>query len=393
MINVVPRAAQKTLQQMADEYPVLTIAGPRQSGKTTLARSSFPSKPYVSLAEPDSRETADTDPKRFLQRYAEGAIIDEAQRCPRLFPYIEARVERDGRKGQFVLLGPQHFSLLSRTRYSWAGKAGILHLLPFSLAELKTSKVPIPELPELMLRGLYPPLYDRPQAPQKWYGDYALSYIERDLRQLVAVRDPDTFHRFLRTCAARTAQLLNFSAIASDCGISHNTARAWLSVLEASYILFLLPPHTRSYGKRLVKTPKLYFLDTGLAARLLSIRDSEQLDTHSQRGALFESLVVSELLKARFNRGQKSNLSFWRDSTGNEVDLVIEEDQMLRVLEIKSGQTVAADFTSGLEKWRRISGTNAPAYLVYGGNSSTYRRGIRVLAWSDLDELRDEFRV
>jgi predicted AAA+ superfamily ATPase len=385
--HVIPRVALQPLLELAAGYPVVTITGPRQSGKTTLAQAAFPSKPYVSLEEPYQREMADSDPKGFLERFPAGTVIDEAQRCPALFSYIQARVDRDRQMGQFVLISSQKLSLLSQVRQSWAGRAGILHLLPFSLAELKAVQAPIPGLAALLLKGLYPPLYDRPLPPQKWYADYSLTYLERDLRQLLMVRDLTAFQRFLRMCAARTAQLLNLSSIASDCGISHNTARSWLSVLEASYIVFLLPPHTRNFGKRLVKTPKLYFLDTGLAAWLLNIQDAAHLAIHPQRGALFESLVISELLKARFNRGLSSNLFFWRDNTGNEVDLLIEQGQTLIPVEIKSGQTIASDFTSGLEKWRRISGVDAPGYLAYGGTSSMNHKGIRVLAWSDLSEL------
>lgn len=382
-----PRAALKPLQALAAAYPIVTISGPRQSGKTTLAQAAFPSMPYVSLDDSEQREMASGDPEGFLGRFPEGAVIDEAQRSPELLSHLKARVERDRRAGQFVLTGSQQFGLLSRVRQSWAGLAGMQHLLPLSLAELKAAGVPVPDLAGLMLKGLYPPLYDRPLAPQEWYAEYALAYAERELHRVLAVRDLSTFQLFLRMCAARTAQLLNLSSLASDCGISHNTARSWLSVLEAGYLVFLLQPHTRNFGKRLVKKSKLYFLDTGLAARMLNVQDAAHLAIHPQRAALFESLVVAELLKARFNRGLPPNLFFWRTNTGIEVDLLLEQGQTLIPVEIKSGQTIASDFTWGLEKWRSISGSEAPAYLVYGGASSLNHKGMRVLSWSDLSEL------
>lgn len=323
----------------------------------------------------------------FLGQFPEGAVIDEVQRCPDLFSYIQTRVDREQQMGSFVLTGSQQFGLLSRVTQSLAGRAGILHLLPFSLVELKATSVSLPGLSDLLLKGLYPPLYDRLLVPQKWYADYALTYLERDLRRILTVRDLTTFQRFLRMCAARTGQLLNLSSVAVDRGISHNTARNRLSVLEASYIVFLLPPHFRNFGKRLVKTPKLYFLDPGLAARLLSIRDAEHLSIHPQRGALFETLVVSELLKNRFNHGLASNLYFWRDNMGNEVDILIESGETQIPVEIKSGQTIAADFLAGLEKWRKISQADAPSYLVYGGSRSVSQKGTRILAWNEMEEL------
>lgn len=341
----------------------------------------------MSLEEPDVRELASGDPRGFLSGFPQGAVIDEAQRCPELFSYIQTRVDRERRMGQYVLTGSQHFGLLSGVTQSLAGRAGILHLLPFSLAELRGAGLELPELAALLFKGLYPPLYDRPLRPDKWYADYALTYLERDLRQMLMIRDLTAFQRFLRMCAARTGQLLNLSGLASDCGISHNTARSWLSVLEASYLVFLLPPHTRNFGKRLVKSPKLYFLDPGLAAWLLNVQDPDHLSIHPQRGALFETLIVGELLKARFNRGLASNLFFWRDNTGNEIDLLIDRGRTLTAVELKSGQTVASDFTAGLERWRRTSAARGTSYLVYGGSASAATGDTRILPWSGMGEL------
>ena len=264
----------------------------------------FQGKPYVSLEDPDTRLLVESDPRGFLSRFPDGAILDEAQRTPELFSYLQSHVDANLRPGMYVLTGSQQFGLLSGITQSLAGRVGMVQLLPFSFGELLAArKLPV-ELDDLMFRGLYPPLYDRDFSPGDWFSGYVNTYIERDVRQLIAVRDLSTFQRFLRMCAARTGQLLNLSSLAADCGITHNTAREWLSVLEASYIVYLLRPHFQNFNKRLVKTPKLYFFDTGLAAWLLGIREPGQLVFHAQRGALFENLVIGEFLKARLNRGE-----------------------------------------------------------------------------------------
>lgn len=387
---MIPRSVTKILLELADGYPIIAITGPRQSGKTTLARSLFAQKPYVSLEDPDQREFAQTDPRGFLALYPDGAILDEVQRCPDLFSYLQTRVDMDGRVGLFVLTGSQQFGLLSGISQTLAGRVGFVRLLPFSGSELNAAGVLPSTLEELLFKGLYPPVYDRKVTPGSWYSGYMQTYVERDLRQLINVRDLSAFQRFVRMCAARTGMLLNLSAMASDCGITHNTAKAWVSILEASYILFLLQPHHRNFNKRLVKTPKLYFYDTGLAAWLLGIRDSDQIAIHSMRGPLFETWVIGELLKGRFNRGLISNLYFWRDSSGNEVDVLAENGELLTPIEIKSGQTVTADSFSGLEKWSMIAGNAAnTAWLVYGGNLRQSRKNVEVLPWRDLANLTE----
>ncbi|MBI4838660.1 MAG: ATP-binding protein, partial [Nitrospirae bacterium] len=323
------RAAAKTLLSLAKAFPVVAITGPRQSGKTTLARSVFAHKKYVSLEDPDQLEFVRQDPRGFLSRFPDGALIDEAQRCPQLFSFLQTRVDAEKKRGLFVLTGSQQFGLLSGITQTLAGRVGLLQLMPFSLAELKENGKKPKGLDEILLKGLYPPLHDRKISPGMWYANYVLTYIERDVRQLLSVKELSTFQRFVRMCAARTGQILNLTSLGNDCGITHNTAKAWLSVLEASYLVFLLYPHHRNFGKRLVKSPKLYFYDTGLAAWLLNIQDAGHLSVHPARSSLFESLVVSELLKARFNRGLVSNLFFWRDNTGIEVDIVAEKGDRL----------------------------------------------------------------
>ncbi len=280
----IPRTAQKTLKKLARTYPALVVTGPRQSGKTTLSQVAFPNKPYVSLEELDTRTFAQEDPRGFLHQYPDGAILDEAQRCPDLFSYLQTRLDQDKKMGQFILTGSQQFGLISGISQSLAGRVATISLLPFSLQELQDAKKSPQSLEELMFKGLYPPIYDRQLAPSIWYGNYVDHYIERDVRQLINIRDLGTYQRFVRMCAARTGQILNLSSLASDCGVTHNTAKAWISVLEASYIVHLLQPHHKNFNKRLIKSPKLYFYDPGLAAWLLNIQTAEQLTIQVPKG-------------------------------------------------------------------------------------------------------------
>lgn len=386
---MIPRQAASTLAQLADGYPILAITGPRQSGKTTLAREAFPDRPYVSLEDPDTRAFADEDPRGFLARYADGAILDEAQRCPALFSYLQTRVDADRRMGHFILTGSQQFGLLSSISQTLAGRVGLVQLLPFALQELLDAQVPVGGLDDVLWRGLYPPLRDRPLAPEQWFANYVMTYVERDVRQLIAVQNLSLFQRFLKMCAARCGQLLNLTSLANDCGVSHKTIAAWLSVLEAGYIVFLLQPHHENFGKRLVKTPKLYFHDTGLAAHLLGIHDPAHMAIHSARGALFENFVVCELMKRRYNQGLAAKLYFWRNNTGEEVDVLIEQGGRLMPVEVKSGQTFHAEFLAGLHRWMRHAGDKAlPAHLVYGGEESMTRAGVSVHAWHGMQDTR-----
>ena len=383
---MIQRQATPVLQKLALGYPILAITGPRQAGKTTLAQTTFPDKRYLSLEDPDQRAFAEEDPRAFLARLPQGAILDEAQRCPALFSYLQTRVDAEKKMGQFVLTGSQQFGLLSNITQSLAGRVGMVQLLPFSLQEMQRGELAIHDLDDLMWRGMYPPVHDRQLAPEQWFANYLVTYVERDVRQLIEVQNLSLFQRFIKLCAARCGQLLNLSSLASDCGVSHNTVRAWISVLEASYVVFLLQPHHQNFGKRLVKTPKLYFVDTGLAAFLLGIRDPQHLSIHSARGALFENFVISELLKRRYNEGLPSNLFFWRNNAGDEVDLVIEQGEQLIPVEIKSGQTFSSDFLAGLQKWMRLAGETCLApRLVYGGEENMTRSGVLVQSWKAID--------
>ena len=382
---MIPRIAQETLIRLAKGFPIVAITGPRQSGKTTLARSTFPQKPYLSLEDPDVRATAESDPRGLLAGFPEGAILDEAQRAPHLFSYLQTKVDERFLPGMFVLTGSRQFGLLSGITQSLAGRVGLIHLLPFATSELSPAGLLPKSLEDLMLRGLYPPLYDRPILPGDWFPGYVATYVERDARQLLNVRDLSTFQRFVKMCAARTGQMLNLSSLATDCGITHNTAAAWISVLEASYLIHLLRPHYRNFNKRLIKAPKLYFLDVGLAAWLLGIQTREQMLFHAQRGSLFETFVVTEFLKRRFNQGEPYNLYYWRDNSGLEIDLILETGEQLDAVEIKSGQTIAPDFFDALKRWGKLAGqTDLPARLIYGGDKALTIENISVVPWKNL---------
>jgi predicted AAA+ superfamily ATPase len=379
------RSATQSLKRLAKGFPIVALAGPRQSGKTTLAKSVFPDKPYISLENPDEREFAESDPRGFLSRFAHGAILDEVQRCPDLFSWLQGVVDARAIMGDFILTGSAQFELISGVTQSLAGRVGRIELLPLSAFELaRANRLPT-TLEAMLLSGAYPALFDRELSPSDWFPNYVTTYLERDVRQLIAVRDLSQFQRFVRMCAARSGQLLNLAALGADCGISAVTAREWLSVLEASYLVMRLTPYHRNFGKRLVKTPKLYFLDVGLMAWLLGIRDPISIQSHAARGALFETYVLGEFVKRRFNAGQPADLFFWRDNVGHEVDLLYETPQGLQAVEIKSGATFAADWPQAISKWSSFAKDEAlPPMLVFGGEGVFERQGCRVVGWREL---------
>ena len=379
---MIPRDAEQIIRTLLKGFPIITLTGPRQSGKTTLAKSIFSGRPYATLEDPDTRQVAQDDPRSFLERFPGGAVLDEVQRCPHLFSYLQEIVDSDHRMGLFILTGSQQFRLMSGITQSLTGRTAFVELLPFSLAELaEAGKVPT-SLDAMLLTGCYPPLYDRDVSSSAWFGAYVTAYIERDVRQLLKIKELETFQRFVRLCAGRSGQLLNLSSLATECGITHNTAKAWISVLEASYLVFLLRPHHANFNKRLVKMPKLYFYDVGLVSWLLGIRTTEHIATHPLRGAIFENFVIAELIKSSLNKGERPQLYFWRDSNGNEVDVIVEQGNRLMPIEIKSGKTVTREAFSGLNKWRDLAGDAVmEPTLIYGGAEEYNHNGIRVVGW------------
>ena len=380
---MLPRHALLTLRALARGFPVVAITGPRQSGKTTLARAAFAHLPYVNLEDPDTRELALADPRRFLSRLAQGAVLDEIQRAPQLTSYLLGLADTAPAMGRWVLTGSQQFGLMDGIGQSLAGRVGMLTLLPLAHAELPAAV----SLEERLWRGGYPALHaaHRELQPAHWFASYLATYVERDVRQILNVGNLLTFQRFVAMCAARSAQLLNLNSLAADCGISQPTARQWLTVLQASHLVALLAPYHRNFGKRLVKAPKLHFLDTGLLCRLLRIASPEDLHTHAMRGLIFETWVVSETLKHRYNRGLPADLYFWRDNHGLEIDIMFEHANRLHAIECKSGTTYSDDWLAPARRWRQAAGPQAAdPILVYGGDQSYGREDHRVLSWRQL---------
>jgi predicted AAA+ superfamily ATPase len=315
---------------------VVTLTGPRQSGKTTLCRAAFPQKPYINLESPDVREFARNDPRGFLASYPDGAILDEIQRTPELPSYLQPVIDDSGAPGQFILTGSQQFEVMTNIGQSLAGRTALLKLLPLSIEELSNAEINM-ETDELLLTGFYPRIYDVGLKPSQVLGDYVETYVERDIRQLISIKDLALFQKFVRLCAGRVGQLLNLQSLGNDAGVSHTTARSWLTLLQAGYVVFLLQPWHKNIAKRQIKSPRLYFYDVGLASWLLGAEDERHVRYHPLRGNLFENLVIMEALKYRYHRGERSNLYFWRDGKGNEVDLLVENGPDIVPVEIKSG--------------------------------------------------------
>ena len=385
---MIHRNAKETIENLLGGFPIVSLTGPRQSGKTTLARAVFENHPYASLEEPDLRQAANADPRSFLARFPDGAVLDEVQRCPEILSYLQTLVDKDRRMGLFILTGSQQFGLMSGITQSLAGRTAFVELLPFSVPELALADKLPTSIDAMMLTGCYPPIYDRGLAPAAWYSAYVAAYVERDVRQMLKIQDLETFQRFVRLCAGRTGQLLNLSSLATECGVTHNTAKSWISVLEASYLVFLLRPHHVSFNKRLVKMPKLYFYDVGLVSWLLGIRTTEQMVTHPLRGSIFETFIISELIKSKLNQGEKPAFSFWRDSNGNEVDLLVVHGTRLIPVEIKSGRTLTHEAFAGLHKWCALAGDKAGApSLIYAGDEAYQYKGINVLGWRECGHL------
>lgn len=394
---MIPRHLEPIIRKAASHYPVVTLTGPRQSGKTVLVRHTFGSHAYVSLEDPEQRRFAVDDPRGFLSQFRGDVVIDEAQRAPDLFSYIQVIVDEENRPGQFILTGSQHFLLLSKISQSLAGRCAVLHLLPLSLDECLgraplamdalgrdlPEKRPSPEVSlwQTLHDGFYPRIHDQGIPSQDWLKNYTMTYIARDVRDIVNVGDLEAFERFLALCAGRSGALLNLSALAADAGITHTTAKRWISILEASFLVVLLRPHHRNFNKRLVKSPKLYFLDSGLLCHLLRIREAEDLFLHGSRGAIFESFVVADLHKRLLNQGMATDLYFWRDFTGHEVDLLYDRSPRPIGIEIRSGMTVARDFFTGLNYWRKLQKDSPPVAIIYGGDRTFRQHDTVVYPW------------
>jgi hypothetical protein len=381
---MIKRQLQKKCIEFSKQYPVLTITGPRQSGKTTIAKACFPKMPYVNLEEPDRRNLAIEDPRGFLSSYPDGAILDEIQRTPELPSYIQSIVDSSEKKGLFILTGSQQFEISHSISQSLAGRTALIKLLPFNLAEIESSgKLPV--LDKLLLQGFYPRVYKEGLEASTFYMNYFETYVQRDLRQLSQIDDLHLFEKFVRVLATRIGQLLNYNSMANDIGVSQPTIRKWISLLEASYIAFLLPPFFRNIGKRLIKTPKVYFYDVGLAAYLLGIENIKHLKSHPLRGNLFENLVIMEFLKNRFNQAKGSNLFFYRDRTGNEIDLVIQEALSLIPVEIKSAKTLNLDFCRTINSLKKLFGEEIKkSYIIYTGEEKLTHDEITFLPWKAL---------
>ncbi len=382
---MIPRQIANSMLDAFSKYPVVTVTGPRQSGKTTLCRHIF-DLPYVNLEAPDQRQFAQQDPRDFLCGFPDGVIIDEVQRVPELTSYIQVLVDESGRTGQYVLTGSSDFSVRAATSQSLAGRTALFTLLPLSLAEASSGCCGDLDLDKRLLHGGYPRVYDQELIPTSFYRDYVATYVERDLRQLSMIRNLDQFQIFMQLCASNVGQLLNLNRLGSDCGISQATAREWLNLLEASYIVFRLSPFHANIRKRLVKSPKIYFHDVGVAAFLLGISVPEHLRTHPLRGALFENLVVTEVIKTVFNHDRRPDVCFYRDSNGNEVDLMLRTGTGWLPIEIKAGKTVNQDFFKGFGHLDGQLAIPEGKLLVYGGSMPHTRRDVKIVTASQIGE-------
>ena len=384
-----PRHIAKELKELIKTFPIVSLTGPRQSGKTTLVKTLFAKEyRYLSLEDLDMRQFAKEDPRSFLKEFDKFVIFDEIQLVPELFSYLQGIVDNDQIAGQFIIIGSQHFLLMERITQSLAGRVAILHLLPLQLSELQEGG----NLEEIIFKGFYPRIHDQQISATRWHKNYIRTYIERDVRILKNVDNLDTFQKFMKMCAFRVGQLLNLTSLGNDCGISYNTAKAWISILKTSFILFPIYPHYKNFNKRLVKTPKLFFYDTGLLCNLLGINSPEQLLFHALGGNIFENFIILDIAKQFYNAGDDPNIYFWRDRSGHEIDCLIEKGLELFPIEIKSSKTVRADFFSGLTYWNELAQSDPKnSTLIYGGDKSYVRSNINVVSWTDVSSYLLKF--
>jgi uncharacterized protein len=379
---MIKREAEKRLKSLSKQFKAVALVGPRQSGKTTLARHVFPNLAYVSLENPDSRRFARDDPKGFLAQYSKGAILDEAQRVPELFSYLQQVLDETVTPGNFIITGSNNFLLQENISQSLAGRIAYLYLLPFSFSEV----YPIAphDLNELLIHGFYPAIYDQPVDPYTWQSNYIRTYIERDVRQIKNISDLNVFERFIKLCAGRTGQLLNMNSLAIETGVDNKTIASWIGILESSFILFRLQPHYKNFNKRVVKMPKIFFYDTGLVCNLLGIQTREQIAFHPLAGSLFENFIISDFLKRSFHKGLNQNFYFWRDNTGHEIDIIMEQMGRLIPIEVKMGKTIHDEYFRNMKYWQKISGISQ-GKVIYAGETDQKRSdGIEVLGWKSI---------
>ncbi|WP_291120363.1 ATP-binding protein [Flavobacterium sp. UBA6135] len=367
------------------KYPILALTGPRQSGKTTLLKELFYDYTYLSLENPDLRAFAENDPNGFFEKYSQFCIFDEVQRVPQLFSYLQTIVDEKKIMGQFILSGSQNFHLMKNITQSLAGRVALFKLLPFDFGELHSADLMEDDYTKAMLKGFYPAIYDRSIPSQVFYSNYIQTYVERDITELVNIRDMRTFRVFLSLCASRAGQLLNLNSLANECGITQPTAKAWISLLESSYIIFLLQPYHKNFDKRVIKSPKIYFYDTGLLCHLLKIKDTDQIKFNSYKGNLFENMIVGEYVKQNFHQNKMEELWFWRDSNGHEVDLIRQDDDLLNVIEIKSTKTVTTDLFKEINYFESLAKDEIKSKsLVYAGDDNQKRTNVNVLSWNQM---------
>ncbi len=383
---MIKRNIEREIRTLYREFPIVAILGPRQSGKTTLSRILFPEFKYISLEDIDNREFAKEDPRGFLSKYNYKVIFDEIQRVPHLISYLQSHVDNENKKGQFIITGSHNFLLMEQISQSLAGRVGISKLLPFSADELlKISDLPIEEI---LFSGSYPGIYDKNIRPSTFYKNYISTYIEKDVRLLKNIEKRDLFIKFIKILAGRTGQILNTTAISEDCGISHNTVKEWISVLETSYIIHKLLPFHKNYNKRLIKNPKIYFTDTGLICNLIGIKSWEELDLHYLKGNIFETFIINEFLKESYNSGEIYDIYFWRDNHRKEIDLIIEYGLNICGVEIKSGKTVQKNFFDGLNYWIKLTKSEpGNTFLIYGGEENYTFNKINVKGWNSAKDI------
>lgn len=388
-LYMITRHAEPVLKKLASQFKAIALTGPRQSGKSTLARTAFPNKKYLSLENPDIRQAALDDTRGFLNNLPDGAIIDEAQRVPELFSYLQQVLDESTERGRFILTGSNNFLMLESISQTLAGRIGYLELLPFNYNEIHEIPGQDLQLNHLIFAGGYPAISFDQIDPSFWFPSYIRTYIERDVRQIKNITNLYLFQKLLYLCAGRLGQQLNLNNLAIECGVDHKTIGAWMGILQASYVIHLLPPFYNNFSKRIIKSPKLYFYDTGLACALLGINSSTEIANHASRGALFENYIINELIKKRFNKGLRSNLFYWRDVSGHEIDAVLDHGSSATALEFKSGMTVIPDFFKGLVFWQELTKYNK-SYVIYGGEDSQKRsNGIEVIPWNKLDFLQE----